>query len=139
VDVVRPSGNGAHPGKLLAGPALSLVLAQARSCYDLVLIDAPSPLTASDTWLLVEHVDGVILVARLARARRGRLLALRDELEASRTPIVGVIATGARGEAAQPGPQGFQPRAADPHASGFATSNGHAPVAASAVSSRGPV
>jgi capsular exopolysaccharide synthesis family protein len=82
-----------NPAELIESQAMETVLQEARSTYDLVVIDTPPLDTASDAFALSRKADGVILVGRGSR-NRGRAAAgrLRARLDAAAAPLLGVIA-----------------------------------------------
>jgi Mrp family chromosome partitioning ATPase len=70
------------------------LLEQARSTYDLIVIDTP-PLTAvSDAFPLLRKVDGVVIVGRVGRNRRDVAERLHETLTGAGAPLLGVIANG---------------------------------------------
>ena len=90
-DVLPP-----NPGELLESNAMDVLLARARSTYDLVVIDTP-PLTAvSDAFPLLTKVDGVVIVGRVGHSRRDVAEGLQQILAGSGAPLLGVIANGAK-------------------------------------------
>ena len=85
-----------NPGELLESRAMDAVLEQAKSTYDLVVIDTP-PLTAvSDAFPLLTKVDGVVIVGRVGHSRRDAAEQLHQVLASSGAPLLGVIANGAK-------------------------------------------
>jgi Mrp family chromosome partitioning ATPase len=69
------------------------VLRSVAEDFDYVLIDAPSPLEVSDVMPLLNIVDGIVIVARLAHTREmsaQRLLQLLAH--APRAPLLGLVA-----------------------------------------------
>lgn len=83
-----------NPGELIESRAMEAVLRQAKSAYDLVVIDTP-PLTAvSDAFPLLGKVDGVIVVGRVGRNRRDVAERLHETLTGADAPLLGVIANG---------------------------------------------
>ena len=73
---------------------METVLEQAKSLYDLVVIDTP-PLTAvSDAFPLLRKVDGVVIVGRVGRNRRDVAQRLHETLSGAGAPLLGVIANG---------------------------------------------
>jgi capsular exopolysaccharide synthesis family protein len=83
-----------NPAELLESGAMDTVLQQARSTYDLVVIDTP-PLTAvSDAFPLLVKVDGVVIVGWIGRSRRDSAEQLHQVLASSGAPLLGVIANG---------------------------------------------
>jgi capsular exopolysaccharide synthesis family protein len=85
-----------NPGELLESDAMSDLLEQVKSAYDLVVIDTP-PLTAvSDAFPLLTKVDGVIIVGWIGRSRRDAAEQLQHVLASSGAPLLGVIANGSK-------------------------------------------
>jgi Mrp family chromosome partitioning ATPase len=70
------------------------LLEQAKSTYELIVIDTP-PLTAvSDAFPLLRKVDGVVIVGRVGRNRRDVAERLHETLTGAGAPLLGVIANG---------------------------------------------
>jgi capsular exopolysaccharide synthesis family protein len=83
-----------NPGELIESHAMERLLEQAKSTYDLVVIDTP-PLTAvSDAFPLLRKVDGVVIVGRVGRNRRDVAERLHETLTGAGAPLLGVIANG---------------------------------------------
>ena len=76
---------------------MDILLARAKSAYDLVVIDTP-PLTAvSDAFPLLTRVDGVVIVGWVGRSRRDAAEQLQQILAGSdHLPLLGVIANGSK-------------------------------------------
>jgi capsular exopolysaccharide synthesis family protein len=85
-----------NPAELIESHAMDAILAQARTTYDLIVIDTP-PLTAvSDAFPLLRKVDGVIIVGRVGRNRRDVAERLHETLQSVGGPLLGVIANGVK-------------------------------------------
>jgi succinoglycan biosynthesis transport protein ExoP len=83
-----------NPGELIESHAMERLLEQAKSTYDLIVIDTP-PLTAvSDAFPLLRKVDGVVIVGRVGRNRRDVAERLHETLTGAGAPLLGVIANG---------------------------------------------
>jgi succinoglycan biosynthesis transport protein ExoP len=83
-----------NPGKLFESDAMDAALEQARSRYDLIVIDTP-PLTAvSDAFPLLRKVDGVLIVGWVGRNRRDLAERLHQAMAGTGAPLLGVIANG---------------------------------------------
>jgi polysaccharide biosynthesis transport protein len=83
-----------NPGELIESHAMESLLEQAKSEYDLVVIDTP-PLTAvSDAFPLLSKVDGVIIVGRVGKNRRDVAQRLHETLTGAGAPLLGVVANG---------------------------------------------
>jgi Mrp family chromosome partitioning ATPase len=70
------------------------VLEEARSTYDLVVIDTPPLAAVSDAFPLLRTVDGVIIVGRGGRNRRDVAERLHETLTGAHAPLLGVVANG---------------------------------------------
>jgi capsular exopolysaccharide synthesis family protein len=85
-----------NPGELIESKAMGVVLEQAKSAYDLVVVDTP-PLTAvSDALPLLMKVDGVVIVGWVGRSRRDAATQLHQVLSSGGAPLLGVIANGSK-------------------------------------------
>jgi capsular exopolysaccharide synthesis family protein len=83
-----------NPAALIESTAMESVLEQAKSEYDLVVIDTP-PLTAvSDAFPLLGKVDGVVIVGWVGRNRRDVAQRLHETLDGAGAPLLGVVANG---------------------------------------------
>ena len=85
-----------NPGELLESRAMDVVLEQAKSAYDLVVVDTPPLIAVSDAFPLLTKVDGVVIVGRIGHSRRDAAERLHQVLAGSGAPLLGVIANGAK-------------------------------------------
>jgi Mrp family chromosome partitioning ATPase len=85
-----------NPGKLTGSSTMQALMDQARSTYDLVVIDAPPLIAISDAFSLLGKVDGVVIVGRVRHSRRDLAERLRQVLASSGAPLLGVIANGVK-------------------------------------------
>jgi capsular exopolysaccharide synthesis family protein len=120
VDLRVPSGEGTrghtldvlaagavlphNPGELLESHAMGVVLARAKSAYDLVVIDTPPLAAVSDAFPLLTKVDGVVIVARVGHSRRDAAEQLHQVLASSGAPLLGVIANESKSGGPSPYP-----------------------------------
>ena len=82
---------GAPP--TVAGSAFTELIGSLSEDFDCVLIDAPSPLEASDTIPLLSAVDGILLIARVRHTRDVSAERLTELLALpSAAPVLGVVA-----------------------------------------------
>jgi capsular exopolysaccharide synthesis family protein len=91
---VLPAAPVPNPNELLESHAMTTLLQQTKSIYDLVVIDTPPLTTVADAFPLLHAVDGVIIVSRVGHSRRDTAHLLHHTLTASHTPQLGVIANG---------------------------------------------
>lgn len=67
------------------------VLAWAKERYDLVLVDAPPSVVASESLIIANKVDAAIVVARAWKDQRGLIMKLCGQLLDSRCQLLGVV------------------------------------------------
>ena len=91
-----------NPGELLESRSMASLLEQAKSLYDLVVIDTPPLTSVSDAFPLLTKVDGVAIVGWVGRTRRDAAERLQKVLAGSGAPLLGVIANGSRSGAPDP-------------------------------------
>ena len=83
------------PGELIASKRMSGVLEQLHQReVDYVLVDAPPLLVVGDAGALASSVDGLVLLASIAKARRPILRNVRDALHSLPCRKVGVVVVG---------------------------------------------
>ncbi len=87
-----PAGNSFEaPPELLDQPAFKTVLSQLETQYDLIIIDAPPALLASDSRLLAKHVDALAIVVQAGTDKRGMIERMLREIDGQRADILGVV------------------------------------------------
>lgn len=91
VSVVTAGPLPPNPSELLGSARMQEVLERLRSRFDIVLLDSPPALVVTDASVLSTLVDGLVVVARAGKTRRGALRATIEELAQSGRPIAGVI------------------------------------------------
>jgi len=85
-----------NPAELLMMPATIELIRQASQDYDLVLIDTPPVLAASDTAILAPHAGAVFLVARAEITNLGELKESNKRLLDTGVKAKGIIFNGLR-------------------------------------------
>lgn len=100
---VIPLGNGAtvhvlpcgeragHPAGLFRSGGMSGLLEAFRARYDLVIVDTPPVNLVSDSLILSQLVDGVVLVARSGQTDATSLTQASRHLQSAGAPVLGVL------------------------------------------------
>lgn len=83
-----------NPTELLSSRRLKNTLDVLSEPYDVVVVDSPPILGLADASLWMTLVDGVLVVARRGKTRRGPLEETIALVRASRKPLVGVVLNG---------------------------------------------
>jgi len=79
---------------LLASHRLRELLEEASLRYRIILVDGPPVLPYVDAEVLAEQCDAVLLVVRAGRTRPSHVRRTVTRLQATGTPILGVILNG---------------------------------------------
>lgn len=103
IEVVEAGPLAGSPSQSNGSEAMERLLESRRGRADLVLVDAPPVLGASDGLGLAPMVDGLLLVATAGRTRRRALAEARLELERVRANVVGCILNNFEAGRSRPG------------------------------------
>lgn len=94
VDVICAGPLPPNPAELIDSQRMSQLLDWAKESYDRVVIDTPPTAVVADAVPLTTQVDGVIVVVRLRHSPRDGSEHLRDQLEHTGSPTIGVVING---------------------------------------------
>jgi len=84
-----------NPADLLGANRMDQVISLLSGLADIVLLDAPPVLAASDATILAAKTDGVLLVIQAGKSRRDQAERARELLEQAKVRLVGVALTNA--------------------------------------------
>jgi capsular exopolysaccharide synthesis family protein len=87
---------------LLEGQPMIRLLSEARSRYDLVLIDTPPVMRVVDTVFLARQADGTVICVAAGKADRRTVRAAVTRLEDTGCPVLGVVVTRVRNRRDRP-------------------------------------
>jgi capsular exopolysaccharide synthesis family protein len=76
---------------LLGSPEMGILLAEAKTQYDFVLLDTPPALYVPDAAVLASRVDGVLIVAAYGMTGRNDAINLTRVLTRARANVLGVV------------------------------------------------
>lgn len=82
--------------ELLTGERLKRIISTVRAVADVVIIDTPPLLKASDAMVLVGTADQVIMVADAGRTRPDMLSGATEKIRSTGAKVVGVVLNGAK-------------------------------------------
>jgi capsular exopolysaccharide synthesis family protein len=89
---VMPAGKlPPNPSELLAGEGMRNALAKLTEGYDLIIIDTPPLLAASDAAIIATLADGVILVVRAGKTDIAAALQSTQQLNAVGARVIGAV------------------------------------------------
>jgi capsular exopolysaccharide synthesis family protein len=89
---VLPAGTTPpDPSELLGSRNMTALLAELRSRFDMVIIDAPPVLPVSDAAVLARATDGALFVARYGHARREQVAKALEDLATVNARLIGTV------------------------------------------------
>lgn len=93
------SGTYTHnPSEIVGSKSIVGLIGQMREEYDLVVIDAPPVLAATDAALWSSLVDGTVMVYQVGKVARGALRRSKMQLESIKANLLGVVLNGIKAE-----------------------------------------
>jgi tyrosine-protein kinase Etk/Wzc len=96
LDFIPTGGEPPHAADVLLSPAMETLLDTLRTRYDLVLIDTPPILAATDAGILASKVAAVFLVALAEKTTVSELQASQRAIRQSGAEVKGVLLNGLR-------------------------------------------
>ena len=91
IDVITAGTHISNPSEVLGGKRLKAMIEEARGKYDAIIVDTPPVLAVTDTLLISEVCDAVLLVGRINQTDRFSLRRAMDELNRVDTPVLGLV------------------------------------------------
>lgn len=87
-----------NPSELLASPRAAEVLTELQAHFDVVLVDSPPVLPATDAAVISGRVDVTLFVANAGETGRKEMTRAIELLRQVGAPLIGVVLNGARNE-----------------------------------------
>ncbi len=96
VDILPAGDVRDVPPEMLEGAAFRGLISQLERTYDLIIIDCPPALLASDCQMLAKHVDAFLLVLRAMEDKRSMVGRMLRQFEGLRADVLGAVLNRAR-------------------------------------------
>jgi capsular exopolysaccharide synthesis family protein len=80
-----------NPSEILGSPRMEFLLKYLQNMFDVIIIDSPPILPASDALLISPHADGVLLVVKAGMLNRGMVQKAVEQLTLAQANIIGVV------------------------------------------------
>ena len=80
-----------NPSELLDSKAMETVMNELEDRYDYVVIDTPPVMAVTDSQIMANKCDGVVLVVASGKTRKDRAMAAKELLEKTNAPLIGVV------------------------------------------------
>ncbi|MDA0748675.1 MAG: polysaccharide biosynthesis tyrosine autokinase, partial [bacterium] len=90
-----------NPSEIIDTRRMTEFIAEVRELYDIILIDSPPVLQATDATILGTKVDGVLLVYKIGQVSRSALRRAKLQLDNVNVSVLGVVINGLRADASE--------------------------------------
>ena len=80
-----------NPADLLSSGRMSFLISHLKKRFDMLIIDSPPILPASDATVVAPHVDGVLLVIKAGRVKREMVKKAVEQLQLAQASLLGVV------------------------------------------------
>ena len=90
-----------NPAEITDSRRMTEFLNEVKGAYDVVLVDSPPTLQATDATIIGTRVDGVILVYKIGQVSRSALHRAKLQLDAVNVPVLGIVINGLRAEVSE--------------------------------------
>ena len=80
-----------NPSEILGSSRMEFLLEHLQNIFDVIIIDSPPILPASDALLISSHTDGVLLVVKAGFLNRDMVQKAVEQLELAQANILGVV------------------------------------------------
>lgn len=95
-----PSGsNPLNPAELLSSDATHDLLERLRDEFDIIIVDTPPVIPVTDSAILAEHTDGVVLVYEVGKVGRDVLKRAKSHLDNVHADVWGIVMNDVKAEA----------------------------------------
>ena len=96
--IITSGSYSPNPAEILDSRAIGEFLDDIRGEYDIILIDAPPVLAATDAALWSSRTDGTAMVYQVGKVARGALKRSKVSLENLKANLIGVVLNGLKAE-----------------------------------------
>lgn len=97
--ITAGSASGRAVPERLAGEAMSRLLLEASSRFDMIIVDVPPAVVSGDGYAMANKCDASIIVCRAMVEKRGLLARVRNQIGESRAEFLGVVVNAVRASA----------------------------------------
>ncbi|QHT48031.1 CpsD/CapB family tyrosine-protein kinase [Bacillus sp. SB49] len=80
-----------NPSELLGSNKMEAFIEEAKGMYDMIIFDTPPVHAVTDSQVLANFVDGVVLVVRSKQTEKESILKAKDQLVQAQANILGVV------------------------------------------------
>jgi Mrp family chromosome partitioning ATPase len=102
--IVAAGSPGAGSAALLRAERLRAILAEARTNFDMVIIDGPCVESAAEALVLAKLAGTVLMVVRAGRTGPEHILSCQRQLERAGAPAIATVLNAAGSDALRPSP-----------------------------------
>ncbi|WP_306472930.1 CpsD/CapB family tyrosine-protein kinase [Priestia megaterium] len=83
-----------NPSELLDSKAMEKIIANLREAFDYIIFDSSPVLTVTDSQVMANHCDGIVMVAASKKTHKDNAVKAKDLLKRTNSIFLGVVLTG---------------------------------------------
>ncbi|MBX0357733.1 CpsD/CapB family tyrosine-protein kinase [Halobacillus sp. Nhm2S1] len=91
LDVITCGPIPPNPSELLGSKKMKEFIEEAKETYDMIIFDTPPVLAVTDSQVLANFVEGVLLVVRSKQTEKEAAVKAKEQLEQSKANLLGVV------------------------------------------------
>jgi len=89
--IVHAGPTPPNPSELLSSPQMASLLEEARSSYDVIILDTPPIISVTDAQVVAVMSDGVVLIVQAGQVSKDYVLKAKSLLEHVNAKLLGVV------------------------------------------------
>lgn len=94
LDILTSGPIPPNPSELLDSRAMEMVIENLNSQYEYVVFDTPPILAVTDSQIIANKCDGVVMVVACGKTHKDRVLKAKELLEKAGSQMLGVVVNG---------------------------------------------
>ncbi|MYL69816.1 polysaccharide biosynthesis tyrosine autokinase [Halobacillus litoralis] len=91
LDVITSGPVPPNPSELLGSHKIEQFIKEAKQHYDMIIFDTPPVLAVTDSQVLSNYVDGVLLVVRSKQTEKEAAAKAKEKLDQAKANVLGVV------------------------------------------------
>jgi len=91
LDIITAGGIIENTSEILTGAAIHRIVEEAKFYYDLLIFDAPPVVPVMDSIVILEEMDGALLVIKAGETHREVVMRARSALNSHQDKLIGIV------------------------------------------------
>ncbi|WP_420490703.1 CpsD/CapB family tyrosine-protein kinase [Neobacillus drentensis] len=96
LDILTSGRIPPNPSELLDSKTMEIIMEELKELYDFIIFDTPPILRVTDSQIMANKCDGVVLVVASGKTKKDRGMKAKELLEKANSQLLGVVVNGVR-------------------------------------------